>query len=211
MLPPIGKHGRVHTRFLPLFSAMNSQPPQPILSDITFIDDKMVLGFKDRFGDQMGLKTLSPTGDNNGGAYYNGDTAGDILFASTNGTGGWTIESNSASNPAGAFGPTAGQATTQGPGGGEFVFADKFPVSANTYTWGGAGTTYIIHDEVALGGIAQIPGSNEIVSTIFDPIDDLNTAFDGGIAWYNMANGSRKRAFWTFDGGNGISSQVFFW
>lgn len=171
--------------------------PQPILSDITFVDNNMVLGFKDRYGDQMGFQVLSPTGDNNGGAFYSGDTGGEILFASPNGTGGWTIESNSASNPTGSFGPTAGAGNAQGPGGGEFLLADKFPVSQTLYT----GYPYIIHDEVALGGVAQIPGSNEIVTTIFDPVDDINTAFDGGIAWYNMTNGTRKRAFWTYDGG----------
>lgn len=178
--------------------------PQPILSDINFVEGKMVLGFKDRFGDQMGYLALDPVGNNNGGSMYCGDAAGELLFACKDVSGNWQMESNSSSVPAGGFGPTLGAGTNQGPGGGEFVYTDRFPVSQTGYT----GANYILHDEVALGGVANIPGSNEIVTTIFDPVDNINTAFDGGIAWYNMADGSRKRAFWAYDGGS--STTPFF-
>ncbi|MBX7241573.1 MAG: hypothetical protein K1X92_07480 [Bacteroidia bacterium] len=194
------------TAYTPVFSNEFSVP-QPILSDINFVEDKMVLGFKDRYGDQMGYRALSTTGDDNVGNMYNGDTAGDILFASPNGSGSWTVENNSESSPPGIFGPTSGQSTNQGPGGGEFLFTEKFPVSATTYA---LPAPYIIHDEVSLGGIAQIPGSNEIVTTIYDPVDDINTAFDGGIAWFNTNNGTRKRAFITYNGANGAQSNNFF-
>lgn len=189
----------------PVFAA-EFAVPQPILSDIIFIEGKMALGIKDRYGDQMGYQALSPTGDNNSSNMYSGDAAGDILLASPNASGTWTIENNSESSPSGSFGPTSGQGNNQGPGGGEFVFADKFPVSAvgyNTYP-------YIIHDEVTLGGIAHIPGYDEVVSTSYDPIDNINSAFDGAISWFSTVNGSRKRAFWAYNGGNGSPGQPFF-
>ena len=190
----------------PIFSNEFAHP-QPILSDINFLENEMILGFKDRFGDQMGYLAMDPLGNNNAGSMYCGDAAGDILFARQGVSGVWALENNSNSVPAGGFGPTAGAGTNQGPGGGEFVFAEKFPVSQTIYN-DPTGANYIIHDEVALGGVAAMPGSDEIVTTIFDPVDNINTAFDGGIAWYNMANGTRKRAFWAYDGGS--STAPFF-
>jgi gliding motility-associated-like protein/uncharacterized repeat protein (TIGR01451 family) len=162
--------------------------PQPILSDIVFDGPDMIIGFRDRFGDQMGYDQLHPV---SGNTLYRGDSAGDMLRASSNGSGGWTIENNAQSNPAGTFGPSAGANTAQGPGEGEFYYQEQFPVSSSTP----------IHDEVIVGGLLKLAGLPDVAATQFDPVDNVNTAFDGGIFWMNNSNGTRSRAYRVFDGG----------
>jgi len=171
--------------------------PQPIISDIVFdARGNMIIGFRDRFGDQMGYDQLSPNpGDNNS---YSGDSAGDLLMASEDGSGGWTIESNAASNPPGTFGPSGGAGNNQGPGGGEFFYQDRFPVS-----------TTAIHDEVIVGGLLMLAGTPHVAATQYDPIDDPSTAFDGGIFWMNTSTGQRSRAYRVFNGGVGSSGPYF--
>jgi trimeric autotransporter adhesin len=68
--------------------------PQPMISDIEFdVDGSMVLGIRDRFGDQMGYQNVSddglPTGAGFGGAnnYFRGLTSGEVLRAGKNITG----------------------------------------------------------------------------------------------------------------------------
>ncbi|MAT53180.1 MAG: hypothetical protein CMN32_01785, partial [Saprospirales bacterium] len=168
--------------------------PQPMLSDIVFDGEDMILGFRDRFGDQMGHDQLHPV---SGSTLYRGDTAGDLLRASPNGSGGWTIENNAQSNPAGAFGPSAGAGTGQGPGNGEFYYQDRFTVTGTR-----------IHDEVILGGLLHIAGWPDVAATQFDPIDDANEAFDGGIFWMDDSLGTRSRAYRVFNGG-GSSGPTF--
>lgn len=167
--------------------------PQAILSDISFNGDIMQLGFRDRYGDQMGFAQQ----DTDGAGSYSGTTAGDLLYASPNGASGWNIESNAQSNPAGTFGPSTGAGNLEGPDNGEYIFRDKFPISQTTYS----GTTFIMHDEVVVGGLAQIPGYNDIAVTSLDPADDFNAAFDAGISWFNNTTGDRSRGFMVFNGG----------
>ncbi|MFQ5445534.1 MAG: SdrD B-like domain-containing protein, partial [Saprospiraceae bacterium] len=162
--------------------------PQPILTDIVFDGSDMIIGLRDRFGDQMGYDQLHPT---TGNTLYRGDPAGDILRASANGSGGWTIENNAQSNPAGTFGPTTGASTGQGPGEGEFYYQEQFPVSSTTP----------IHDEVIVGGLLKLAGLPDVAATQFDPVDDVNAAFDGGIFWMSSTDGTRTRAYRVFDGG----------
>jgi len=70
-----------------------------------------------------------------------------------------------------------------------------------------------IHLEVSLGGIALLPGSNEVVMTAYDPIaGDDGTIFDtGGSITLNTQTGAYVRAFriyssstTTFGKGNGL-------
>ncbi len=168
--------------------------PQAMLSDISFNGDIMQLGFRDRYGDQTGFSQNNTAGTGS----FSGTTAGDLLYANPNGAGGWTIESNAQSNPAGTFGPSTGAANAQGPDNGEFIFRDKFPISQTTYT----GAAFIIHDEVVVGGLAQIPGYSDLAVTSLDPADDFNAAFDAGISWFNNTTGDRSKAFLVFNGGS---------
>ncbi|MEM0927115.1 MAG: SdrD B-like domain-containing protein, partial [Planctomycetota bacterium] len=134
--------------------------PQPMLSDIEFDHGDMIIGLRDRWGDQVGFKKRWPDGTGTGGFFDHapiGDTAGDILRASRNGSG-WTIEGNTESTPAGDFGPTAGTSNGEGPedgssNSGEFFYMDSSPVTSPNPT----------NDEVVMGGLVQVSGFNDVV------------------------------------------------
>ncbi len=127
--------------------------PQPMLTDIEFDRGDMVLGFRDRTGDMFGVGDPGPTQSNPLGKDLNYVAEGDLLRAGYHGYGTWTLEDNASSSPAGRFGPTGGAGTSSGPGGGEFYFQGA--------------TEY--HDEPALGGVAQVTGFPDVVSTAMDP------------------------------------------
>ena len=153
--------------------------PQPILAGIEFVGDDMVVSFRDRMGDQIGYLDNGPDGI--GGIFPDNlvtITAGDILRASPNGAGSWTIEDNARANPSvpGTFGPSAGANTNEGPGNGEFYFQDNLPGS---------------HDETVTGGIVQVPGAQDITAEVMDP----GVAFSAGTAWFNNGTGGRTRDF----------------
>lgn len=135
-------------------SGGNGGYPMPMLSDIVFDGNDMILGFRDRNGDMIGYQDPGPA-QTQTSPLLNTTGAGDILRANPNASGGWTIENNTQSNPTGIFGPTTGLGVPQGPGGGEFYLGDNH---AN-------------HDETTVGGLAQVPGNGEVVTTILDPSD----------------------------------------
>ena len=64
----------------------------------------------------------------------------------------------------------------QGPNGGEF-YQDRF---VNT-----GGGFLRPHEETTLGGLALIHGSNEIVSSSFDPVNGNANVGSGGIIFFN--------------------------
>ena len=163
--------------------------PQPMLSGIDFVQNSagtgvdMIVAFRDRFADQIGSVDNGPLNDRPVGGLLNATPAGDILRASLNANapaaGAWTIESNSASNPAGRFGPTLGAGTNQGPGGGEFYWDER---------WVSNGT--IRHDEIVYGGIVHVPGLSTTVATAMDP---LREATSGVIALNNTTGQADNR------------------
>ena len=137
--------------------------PSPWLTDIAFDGPNMVLGIRDRFGDQGGFMT----GNTAAGSEdeFSVVAAGDILRAAPGGAG-WVLESNGTSGGV----TTAGAGNGQGPGGGEFYFQD--------------GSTDPVPQDVATGGLAQVAGFGTIAATGNDP----SAAFTGGI--YTFANAS---------------------
>ncbi|WP_375446149.1 SdrD B-like domain-containing protein [uncultured Fibrella sp.] len=147
--------------------------PQPIFTDIEFdIDGSMVLGFGDRTGFQTGYRNLSPLG---GTALYDGVSGGDILRAAfTNGT---YILENNAKIP-GITG--AGVNNNQGPGFGEFYNDDLLFVP-----------TDLSHAEIALGGLALLPGSGQVLISAMDPINIFNGgSFNAaGVRYLNNTTG----------------------
>ncbi|MBC7885400.1 MAG: hypothetical protein H7X99_07985, partial [Saprospiraceae bacterium] len=68
--------------------------PQPWLTDIAFDRGNLILGLRDRSGDQFGNFTLD---DPNSSTRIYGVSAGDTLRSSGNLANGWTLESNSRS------------------------------------------------------------------------------------------------------------------
>ncbi|MEL6273677.1 MAG: SdrD B-like domain-containing protein, partial [Bacteroidota bacterium] len=168
--------------------------PQPILSDIEFDNGNMVLGFRDRFGDQTGHLQRAPTGfsvnadpDPSIGNplprenLFDGVAEGDILRAAGNPASGWTLESGGMSG--GVSGTPAGNGSSDGPGGGEFYGQDDY-------------TNF--HNEIAQGGLVQVPGEEAVVTIVTDPINDLAEFYDAGVVWYQNSNGARVNNFLVF-------------
>ncbi len=114
--------------------------PQPMISSIEFdVDGSMILGIRDRFGDQMGYQNLSndglPTGTGFGGAnnFYRGLTSGEVLRAGKNLSGtAFTLESRGQST---SLGITTGTLDAASPGN-PAVSGNWSPVTSGT-PWGG--------------------------------------------------------------------------
>ncbi len=146
--------------------------PQPWLTDLEIDNGRMILGLRDRYGDQTGVQGLSTNLLDL--ALYSGDSAGDLLHACQVG-GVWGLEANGSCNGW----TTGGAGNTQGPGNGEFFFTENHPS----------------HHEVSMGGMAWMPGHADAAFTVYDPIFDVNQAFDGGILWLSASAGTRTRGY----------------
>ena len=138
---------------------------QQWLTDIAFTEDgNMLLGISDRIGH----------------VYCNGTTSrvdnqkGDILMVE-NLSGTWVLESNGQTSKLQGSGVNNGQ----GPGGGEF-FGDDFFITNPTS-----------QPDISLGSLFVMPGTNEVVAAVFDPI--FNT-YSGGLHRYNTTDGSKVAA-----------------
>lgn len=159
------------------------QHPQPILSDLEFDKCDMILGFSDRFGYQFDSGG-DPTGVCAG--TVNSIPVGDILRAGSNGDGTWTIENNAlVDGEKTGTQQTVGAGGNAGPGGGEYYFDDD----------------YISHTEIAIGGLTQIPGCTDVITTVYDPASIYSDATSdkrfgsGGLQWYDNASGENTYAW----------------
>jgi uncharacterized repeat protein (TIGR01451 family) len=161
--------------------------PQPMLTDIVFDNGNLVLGIRDRAGDQVGHFTPSNPGDP---TLYVGVGVGDILRACGSPTAGWVLEGNGRCGGVG----NAPQGTGLGPGGAEYYYNDGYGIPGE----------FINHDEMSLGGLAQVPGFPDIVSTSTNPYPFANPAagefevFDGGLRWFGNATGNFTKAYRLF-------------
>jgi len=160
--------------------------PQPWLTDIEFDNNgDMILGFRDRFGDQSGNEAYSPLdGDLR---RFRGVGPGDILRACMTGPNSWQLESNGSCGGT----TTAGSGNNgQGPGnpGGEYYLDDNLEG---------------LHDENGFGGLVQVYGQPEIVGTFFDPIPVNSELFDGGLRWLDNQTGQVTQAYRVYDGVSG--------
>jgi protocatechuate 3,4-dioxygenase beta subunit/cellulose synthase/poly-beta-1,6-N-acetylglucosamine synthase-like glycosyltransferase len=156
--------------------------PQAMLTDIVVdVDGSLILGLRDRFGDQAGEDV--PAGAFGGGG--EGVSAGDTLRACPSGNT-WVLENN------GVCGTRTSQASgsTQGPGGKEF-YTDGFATPT------GPGGT---HQEITLGGLAQVPGFTTVVTTNFDPSTTNGSDWrSGGIRRVSNNTGFATGFFQLFD------------
>jgi trimeric autotransporter adhesin len=178
--------------------------PQPMLSDIEFdADGAMILGLRDRFGDQGGVNNYMEGVNGNistpGGQYFRVFASGDILRAGKNGSI-WTIENNgivnnngqmrnanlanvqgtppvSANTFSGTYNPMSGSpwgwdATNGfGPGGRYYYYNQAFDASGvpitNLQNGAFVGTT--VHYNKSYGGLAIMPGNDEVMLTTLSP------------------------------------------
>ncbi len=183
--------------------------PQPMLTGIAFdADGNLVLGLRDRFGDQSG-----PNQPVEPGTSSSGNSTGDTLraFIRTPGdlTSGWVLESNGRGpNGEGA----APQNTGQGPGtvngvplvnnpanqgnpvtgSGEFYSGDNLPAAdpANSKT-----PTGNDHDELSLGSVLQLPGRPDVIVSAFDPAFVLAAYNRGGVRFLNNTTGGFDKGY----------------
>ena len=89
----------------------------------------------------------------------------------------WTLESNGTiypGTPEQRIG--SGKDNAEGPGNGEFFGFDFWPTNP----------TY--HNETALGSVFAIPGTNEVIAAVYDP---MINSYSGGIHRYNTLDGSK--------------------
>lgn len=159
--------------------------PQAWLTNIEFdVTGEMILGIRDRFGDQMGYNNLRPTGTvgPSDASTLSCITPGEILRAGKTLTG-WKIES---AGSVGGNTASASQLAQVGPGGhGKYYYGDVVDQGAN-------------HGSSSAGGLALLAGSGKVVMTAMDPTNDFNTggikrlvnstgANDGGATLYSSS------------------------
>jgi hypothetical protein len=143
--------------------------PSPWLTGIAFDGNNMVLGVRDRFGDQGGFETGNAnTGDTDD--EFSVIASGDILRAAPNTSGGWTLESNGSSGGV----TTAGAGDGQGPGGGEYYYQDGSNQDGS----------FTVPQDATDGAVVQVNGFPTVASTG----SDITTSFSGGIYTYFNAN-----------------------
>jgi hypothetical protein len=184
----------------PLRTGHQGPYPQPVISDVDFDNGNIILGLSDRWGHQTGPFTPTPGYPQNNPPGSEGQlriafSAGDILRACPSGPNTWSIE-----NPANPNCSTPGQSNNAGNSLtlSEYYFQDDYPN---------------LHAEVTLGGLVQIPGRPDIVTSAFDPVRAINNqTFDGGLVWLNNTTGSWSKAYRLFNGnfGDSIPSDPFF-
>ncbi len=150
--------------------------PTPILSDIEFDDDgSIIMGFIDRFSIQTPHFDVAPDPADVSGTLYQTNTGGDIIRACFTGAS-YILEGNP------GCGPAVGEYYT-----GDEILYDS-PAT-------------VLHAELALGGLAILPGSGEVVSSVYDPLDDdvnppTNDSLGSqGIHWYSNATGAKSDEF----------------
>ena len=161
---------------------------QPMLSAIEFdIDGSMILGIRDRFGDQGGYANYFETG-NVVGETYRTLASGEVLRAGKSGAA-WVLENAAsvttngittttpgvtANNPAqtGAF--VSGDLGTPwggsyGPGGGYYYYNFNFTLAGVSapFNTGAANSAHYLKSN---GGLAYLPGYNEVLTTAIDPV-----------------------------------------
>ncbi len=149
--------------------------PQPILSDIDFMNDgSMVIGVLDRFSIQMGWRNLAPDSTKTDLALYTAFVHGDVLLMCKQGQSfvqesDGSCTSDTVTHTAPSRNYAAQNATTPNR---EF-FDDNFD----------DGT----HLEQSQGGVAIQNGSNEVAVSMMDPVNWIN---EGGIRFMSQTTGS---------------------
>ncbi len=148
--------------------------PSPLLSDIVFDrNNDMILGFRDRFGDQVSAD----------GAFVNASpfsrSVGETLLACNSSDTLWNVET------AGGCGGRTGLTTGNwGPGGGSFFQGDLSGDAQDR--------------EAGQGALLILPGFREVMSTAFDPVSfdsngQINNNFNtGGVQRYSLASGANS-------------------
>ena len=147
-----------------VFTGIEVSHPEPMLSDIEFDNNgDMILGFRDRFGDLVGVASLSDAGSP---TEYSSWAAGDLIRV-CNVAGTFVLEGDASGNC-----PQNGAGNGDGPNGGEFYFGDN--------AIGG------FHGEATQGALVQVGGTNHVVTSFLDPTGNI---YSGGFRWISNVTG----------------------
>ena len=150
--------------------------PQPLLSDIEFDGEDLILGFRDRFSDQHGTYTTfrySHYSPFNGAFRSSVISAGDIIRACRSGNG-YTVECAS-----------SGGLPNSGPSGVEYY---EWDIWDDVNNWNPNSNYGAYHWETTQGGLVQLPGNASVVTTAMDPY----RAWGGGILRLDNGSGARE-------------------
>lgn len=157
--------------------------PQPILSDIEFDSaGNMILGLRDRFGDQSGHAFSTDTSD---GTIFESEAAGDSLRACVDGVT-WVIEGSSESCPS----------NTGLDGTREFFNGDSYV----------DGEGRVTHAELSLGSLAYNQTTGSVLAGTYNPIPfyyddgDTDTYRDQGLRWHDSRTGAWEKSYRLVDG-----------
>ncbi len=181
---------------------------QPLFSAIEFdVDGSMVVALRDRFGDQGGYANYFETG-NAPGETYRVLSSGEMLRAGKTATG-WELESGAVVSSGGITTATPGATDNNplslgsflallgtpwggnyGPGGKYYYYNQNF--SNTNVPAAFAGSTNTGHYLKTNGGLALLPGYNEIMTTAIDPMTQSFT--NGLIKNFNLGGNAGNMA-----------------
>ena len=151
----------------------------PMLTDIEFYANNMILGLRDRTGDQIADDVII-----NGTAINGVATRGDLVCAAYDTvTQTYLLETTSPN----ACGARLASGAGRGDGNGEFY-------------WGDGNTSANNHEEVTMGNLAVFGGSNLLVGGV-NPGYPLghSSADSGGILWLNNENGAALKTYYLYN------------
>ena len=173
--------------------------PQPMLVDIeTTENGSILLGFADRFGFQQGAYNYIATSGSTtlGSAVTSGDL---IKICLVNGS--YVMEGGTGcadSDPGSPTLPGTQQQTNDGPSNqGEFFFRDYF---YTTTKLNGSAVSYppYEHTEITAGAMVVKKGTNQVLTTSYDPLRDNNPeggVFSQGVLWFNTNTATRDASY----------------
>jgi hypothetical protein len=151
--------------------------PQPMLTDIEFDGRNMILGLRDRFGDQAGyakrFNLSSPTDSLP-------ISAGDLLLVCRTETG-WAIEGSPECL-------TSGGLSDSGPGLAAYPEHYEWDIFNDGSTWDVQNTAGGLHWETTQGGLLQLAGKTTLMTTAMNTFSD----FSGGLLRFENATGRRE-------------------
>lgn len=145
--------------------------PEPELASISFDrDGSLLLGFRDRYADQLGYHGLDPRPGRNNQVVVH--SAGDLNKACRNADGSYSWEGTGGcpnnATPAADGGESAG--TTE-------FFPGEFALGASP----------AFHQETAQGAVAFAMNGDNVVTTDMDP---TNVAWTGGLGFFDRTTGA---------------------
>jgi len=167
----------------------------PWLTDIEFNGNYMILGIRDRMGDQFGRQIPDPYGANPNTIYLNGSSSGDLISAAWDGNK-YVLEANGTSGkfakPADANGMIIWWGNTET----EFFWGDGYNDVYGTQDNNG-------HDEGTWGGLS-LAGTNPLAHTALSPVDAFGVfVFEtGGVGFVNTSTGAPERTYGLYQADN---------